>query len=280
MKVLILGAAGMLGHAIYRVLASQADFHVLGTVRNLTAADTLPRSYRASLQECVLVENTDPLRDLIHRFQPNVIVNCIGVDANARDVQAAWVNAYLPLRLAELAGEASARLIHIGTDGVFSGRKGGYSEADTPDPLDVYGRSKLLGEVSQAHCLTLRTSVIGPELGSGKSLLGWLLSQEGEVQGYRRAIFSGLPTVELAWVIARFVLPRPDLQGVLHVSADAISKFDLLNLIVTLYGKSITIVPDDTVVINRSLDSSRFRGLTSYHPPNWPDLITRMRDFG
>lgn len=280
MKVLVLGAAGMLGHAVYRVLVSQKGLHVVGTVRDSASTDALPRGHLADLQACVLEEDTGPLRVLIRRCQPDAIINCIGVDGYAGAAQAVWVNAYFPHRLAELAGETGARLIHIGTDGVFSGRKGGYSEADTPDPEDFYGRSKLLGEVSQANCLTLRTSIIGPELGRGRRLLNWLLSQNGEVKGFRRAVFSGLTTAELASVIARHVLPRPDLHGILHVSADAISKYDLLSLIVAHYGMDISVVPDDTLVIDRSLDSSRFRNLTDYRPPQWPDMIARMREFG
>jgi dTDP-4-dehydrorhamnose reductase len=280
MKVLVLGAAGMMGHALYRVLATQNGLHVVGTVRDLAATAALPRSHRADLQVCVFEEDTGPLRALIESFQPHVIINCIGDVGHAGSAQAVWVNAYLPHQLAEIAGGTGARLIHIGTDGVFSGRKGGYSEADMPDPEDFYGRSKLLGEVSQAHCLTLRTSIIGHELGRGRRLLTWLLSQSGEVKGFRRAIFSGLTAAELASVITRHVLPRPELHGILHVSADAISKYELLSLIVAHYGMDITVVPDDTLMIDRSLDSSRFRDLTDYRPIRWPDMIARMREFG
>ena len=129
---------------------------------------------------------------------------------------------------------------------MFSGKKGGYTEADLPDPIDIYGKSKLIGEVSGLGCLTLRTSIIGPELGAGKGLLSWFLAQTNEVKGFRRAIFSGFPTVELARVIADNVLPRPDLHGILHIASTPITKFDLLKLIAKHYDKDIAIIADDT----------------------------------
>src|ERR1019366_8260828 len=145
---------------------------------------------------------------------------------------------------------------------------------------DLYGRSKLLGEVDEQRAVTLRTSIIGPELDGAHGLLGWALSQRGRVKGFTRAIFTGLPTFELARVMRDFVLPRSDIRGVYHVSANPISKHNLLSLIARIYDLSIEIEPDGAVVVDRSLDSSRFRGLTGYVAPAWPELIRAMRDFG
>ena len=172
------------------------------------------------------------------------------------------------------------RLIHISTDCVFSGSKGHYRESDTPDATDLYGRSKLLGEIDYGDALTLRTSIIGPELYSNSSLLDWFLSQTGSIQGFTKAVFSGLPTVEIARVIAEYVIPRPKLAGLYHVSSEPIDKCALLNLIAKIYKKPIHIVPDDKLVIDRSLNSDRFYEETGYHAPQWDELITRMYRFG
>ncbi len=155
-----------------------------------------------------------------------------------------------------------------------------YTEAEASDATDLYGRSKYLGEVDYPHAITLRTSIIGHELAGARSLIGWFLAQEGSVKGYKRAIFSGLPTVEIARVIRDNVIPQPELHGVYHVSAAPINKFDLLTLVAQSYGKNIDINADDQLVIDRSLDSTRFREATGFVPKAWPDLINSMRDFG
>jgi dTDP-4-dehydrorhamnose reductase len=154
-----------------------------------------------------------------------------------------------------------------------------YSENDIPDAQDLYGRSKLLGEGDYSNAITLRTSIIGHEMQSAHGLVEWFLSQSGFVKGYKRALFSGLPTVELATVIRDYVIPRPELHGVFHVSASPINKFDLLSLIAETYQKSIVIEPDENLVIDRSLDSSRFQNLTGYKPPSWIELIRRQHAF-
>ena len=144
----------------------------------------------------------------------------------------------------------------------------------------MYGRSKLLGEVATATAITLRTSIIGPELGTAHGLLGWFLAQTGRVQGYTRAVFSGLPTVELARVIRDHVVPRSELHGLYHVSAAPIAKHDLLQRVARVYGRPTEIHPDDSVVIDRSLDSTRFRAATGYAPPDWAALVASMQCFG
>jgi dTDP-4-dehydrorhamnose reductase len=127
--------------------------------------------------------------------------------------------------------------------------------------------------------VTLRTSIIGHELNGTRSLINWLLSQTGRINGFRRAVFSGLPTMELARIVRDYVLPNPKLRGVYHVSAAPINKFDLLQLVAQTYGKSIEITPDDALVIDRSLDSTRFRQATGFAPEPWKVLVGNMRDF-
>ena len=189
------------------------------------------------------------------------------------------INALLPHRLARLCDVVSARLVHMSTECVFAGTKALYREEESPDAKDLYGLSKYLGEVDYPHAITLRTSIIGHELDSAHGLIGWFLAQNGAVKGFTRAIFSGLPTVELARVIRDFVIPNPELHGVYHVSAEPIAKYDLLQLVAQIYEKNIVINPDDSLVIDRSLNSDRFRKITGYQPSGWPELIRRMHEF-
>lgn len=227
------------------------------------------------------VQDFDSLAGFLRDARPAVILNCIGVVkqlASAKDpLTVIPINAILPHRLARLADLIGARLIHVSTDCVFSGRKGGYMETDIPDAEDLYGRSKLLGEVDYDNAVTLRTSIIGREIGSRNGLVEWFLSQRGRTQGYRRAIFSGLTTDELVNVMIQHVLPNPSLRGVYHVSVDPISKFELLTIIKDTYRHPVEIEPDDRLAIDRSLNSDRFRNAVGYAPPPWPELIRRMR---
>lgn len=283
-RVLVIGASGMLGNAVLRLFAEDDRFDVAGSARSAGFLARLPESLRPRIVLGVDVDNADSLARLFATARPDVVINCVGLVkqlAEADDPLAAIpINALLPHRLARLCDVAGARLVHVSTDCVFSGRTGGYTEADAPDATDLYGRSKLMGEVDYPHAITLRTSIIGHELGSAHGLVGWFLAQEGAVKGFTRAIFSGLPTVELARVIRDHVLPHPELHGLYHVSAAPIAKFDLLNLVARAYDRSTQIAPDDRLVIDRSLDSSRFRAATGYAPPDWTELIRRMRAFG
>ena len=200
--------------------------------------------------------------------------------ADANDpLQAVPINTLLPHRLAALCDVAGARLVHISTDCVFSGATGNYLETDFPDAYDLYGRSKFLGEVDYPNAITLRTSIIGHELKGGRSLVGWFLSQEASVKGFTKAIFSGLPTMELATIVRDVVLDRRELRGLYHVAAKPINKFDLLSLLAKAYGKEIEIIPSDDLVIDRSLCGEKFRLATGYVAPEWPILVKRMAEF-
>lgn len=282
-RLLVLGASGMLGNAVIRLFSQDASWCSIGTTRSAAHHLKFPDRVRERLINGVDVENFDSLSSAFATAKPDVVINCVGLVkqlAEANDPLAAIpINSVLPHRLARLSALAGARLVHLSTDCVFDGSKGNYTEGDKPDANDLYGRSKLLGEVDYENAITLRTSIIGRELGSAHSLIDWFLSQEGQVKGFTKAIFSGLPTVELARVIKEHVLPNPQMRGLYHVSAQAISKYDLLQLVSKAFGKTIQIVPDATVSINRSLDSSRFCGETGYAPPEWPELIRNLRDF-
>jgi dTDP-4-dehydrorhamnose reductase len=283
MKILVLGVSGMLGNAVFRLLAEEPRYEVFGSARS----GTVRKSFKPALAERILVgadvENPDALALLFSQVKPDVVINCIGLIkqlAAANDpLQAIPINSLLPHRLALLCEVAGARLVHISTDCVFSGSKGNYVESDFPDAEDLYGRSKYLGEVDYPHAITLRTSIIGHELYSANALIGWFLTQEGMVKGFTKAIFSGLPTVELARVIRDIVLPRSELRGLYHVASQPIAKFDLLELVAKTYQKQIDIVPDSTLIIDRSLNADRFYAATGYRAPAWPELVKKMCEF-
>ncbi len=283
MKVLVLGASGMLGNAMVRSFADSDAFEVFGSLRNSQHLIHFSSKIQANLICGVDVENQDCLLKVFLQSRPDVVINCIGVVKQLADsedpLSAVPLNTMLPHRLAQLCRLTDARLIHISTDCVFSGKKGAYLEDDLPDASDVYGRSKLLGEVDYPHCVTLRTSIIGHELSGHRSLVGWFLAQSGPVKGFSRAFFSGLPTVELASIVRERVIPDKSLRGLFHVAAEPISKFELLQLIGQAYRHPIDIHSDDTLSIDRSLNAERFNKLTGYKPPGWPELISKMCAF-
>jgi dTDP-4-dehydrorhamnose reductase len=283
MRILVLGASGMLGNAMFRVLSEHSGCEVFGTIRGAEARRHFCDAAVHRLITGVEVENHDSLVRAFATVRPTVVVNCIGLVKQLASVndplQVVPINTLLPHRLAALCKVTAARLVHFSTDCVFSGAKGGYLETDFPDADDLYGRTKLLGEVDYPNAITLRTSMIGHELTGSRSLIGWFLAQQSSVKGFTRVIFSGLPTVELSRVVRDFVLPRPDLRGIYHVAAKPISKCELLRLVAEIYGKTIEIVPDDQLVIDRSLNADRFRETTSYVAPAWPELVKRMYEF-
>ena len=282
MRVLVLGATGMLGHMAFKVLSESGIHEVWGSLRDEKMRRFFPAQAQSVLLSGVDVLDNDSLVESIVRAKPGIVINCIGLVKqlpNAGDPLAALaLNAMLPHRIARLCDLANARLVHISTDCVFSGRRGMYRESEPSDAEDLYGRTKFLGEVSDSvNAVTLRTSMIGHELATSHSLLEWFLSQREPVKGYVNARFSGLPTAELAKVLRDRVLPNPGLHGVYHVAAAPISKFDLLALIASEYGKEVDISAQDHPVMDRSLDAERFRVATGYVAPGWPEMVASMR---
>lgn len=273
----------MLGNTLFRYFSIDSDVKVWGTLRSEQNRSLFAQSLQSNLVDNVVVECDDSLKRVFLLTQPDVVINCVGVikqdEKSENPVTAITINALLPHRLAEICGRFSARLIQISTDCVFSGTKGMYVESDLPDAEDLYGLSKRMGELRQTETVTLRTSIIGHELNGNRSLLNWFLSQDSQVLGFSRAIFSGLPTVELARIIEKYVLPNPQLHGLFHVSAEPIDKFSLLREIAQAYSKSIEIVESQQLVIDRSLDSTVFKEVTGYQPPSWPELLKMMSEF-
>lgn len=281
MRVLVLGASGMLGQAMYSVLSAHRGLEVSGTLRGEGPRRLFPAALRAKLVVGVDALDIDALAACLAEQRPDVVINCVGLVKQLQEAEdplrALPINALLPHRLSRLCALAGARLIQISTDCVFRGDRGSYTEDDTPDATDFYGRSKLLGEVDAPHAVTLRTSIIGRELATRHGLVEWFLAQAGQARGFTRAIFSGLTTDALTDAIAQHVLPKPELRGVWHVAASPIAKHDLLLMLREAYDHDIEIVPDDALRIDRSLDGGRFHAATGFVAPPWPEMLRQMR---
>ncbi|MDA8441931.1 MAG: SDR family oxidoreductase [Peptococcaceae bacterium] len=279
-RILILGATGMLGHTLLARLAASGH-EVYATARSMSG---LEQFFAPELMSNIIgnvdVDNFDTVIRAIAETKPDVVINCIGIIKqlpSAQDpITTINTNALLPHRIAKLCQAAGARMIHISTDCVFDGVKGNYTEADESNATDLYGRTKFLGEVAYPHTITLRTSIIGHELKSSFGLIDWFLAQSGKIRGFTKAIYTGFPTVEIAAIIDRYVLPKPELHGLWQVSSDPINKYELLKIVGNVYAKNIEIEPDADFCLDRSLDSSRFREATGYHPPSWPQLVAAM----
>lgn len=284
-RVLVLGVTGMLGNSVFRHFSRIEKFETRGTARSRGVASHFPEQLQENIIFNVDVLDTDSLLSVFSDVKPDIVINCIGLIKQLADADdplvALPINAMLPHRISRMCALSNARLIHVSTDCVFSGDKGMYTEDDISDAQDIYGKSKYIGELhDDSHAITLRTSIIGHELSSANGLIGWFLSQEGSVKGFTKAIFSGLPTIELARVMSEYVIPNDKLSGLYHVAASPIDKYELLSLVAQEYGKEIEIAPDDKLVIDRSLDSSRFTEATGYVADDWPVLISRMQSNG
>ncbi len=271
----------MLGHQVFCLLRGEHD--VKATLRkDLVHYNRFGIFTNANSYAGVKAQSIDKIQDLFEKFKPHAAVNAIGIikqRKSSRDsVTSIEVNSLFPHRLALVCKEYHTRMIHISTDCVFSGKKGNYTEADAADAEDIYGRSKLLGEVVEEHCLTLRTSMIGPELHRKKSLLEWFLAQKNKIKGYKSAIFSGFTTYELSRVIERMLTQFPEANGLYHVSADPISKYDLLSMIRQKFDLPMQIEPDYDFQCDRSLESIKFREEFHYDPPSWPEMIKELSE--
>jgi dTDP-4-dehydrorhamnose reductase len=281
MKILILGGDGMLGHQLLMLLRDRHEVKV--TLRRELAAYSTCNLFSAeNAMAGIDVRMSDRLLGALSEFRADAVVNAVGIVKQRPDgldvIPNLEINALLPHRLAIACRAAGARLIHISTDCVFSGNRGHYREDDVPDPVDIYGHAKLLGEVTQPGVITLRTSIIGRSLYRNASLIDWFLRQRGRISGYRKAIFSGFTTKEMSRVIAMLLERHPAASGLYHLSSSAISKHDLLLRLRDRLGRAIDIVPDDSVRIDRSLDSTRFRAEFAYTPPSWDRMLEELAD--
>lgn len=280
MKVLVLGATGMLGYSIYSNLSDNKSMSVYGTVRNINDKNSYFTALSDNLVQCIDIYDFDTVVNVIGKIKPDIVINCIGLikqhDVAKLHCDAIYVNALLPHKLAKLCSASNAKLIHFSTDCVFTGEIGNYSEESRPDAIDLYGSSKRLGEVDYDGHLTLRTSIIGHELTTNVSLIDWFLSQKSSVKGFSKAIFSGLPTAYIARLLVDHILPNKDLTGLYHLSVEPIDKFSLLSLVSEVYGHEIEIQPSESLIIDRSLSSTKLKTEIGLKTPTWPELIEFM----
>lgn len=278
MRILIFGATGMLGHKLVQRLGTEGE--AWSAIRGAFSRVEQFGIFRKDTTICdVDITNDKSLKAAIETCCPDVVLNAAGIVKQRvrKPAQTIRVNSVFPNVLAELAEAYRFRLISISTDCVFSGLGGKYLETDPPDSIDLYGRSKLLGEVTGANCLTIRTSLIGRELFPSGGLLEWFLGNAGGgVRGYANAVFSGFPTIVFADIISEIITNYSEMSGLIHISGEPINKFDLLRLINAEYNCGTSIEPDYASEIDRSLDSSKFCRLTGFKPTGWPEMISRM----
>lgn len=277
-RVLLLGATGMLGAYLAKALPEHFTTYSPAPRND----KTLPlRENIAWLSTRLDLSNSKSLDELLEECMPDVIINCIAATQNsnaaADSIEYINVNSLFPHRLAGSAHTFGCKLIHFSTDGVFSGKRGNYAECDLPDPSDIYGRSKLLGEIVAGDCLTLRTTFYGLSTGN-KGLLDWLLTQRGgHVKGFKNYIFSGLSMRVLASAIVALIGKPVFPSGLYHLGGPAISKFDFLTMVSERFGLSITVEPVLEPVVNRSLDSSRFWEMIGQDMPQSESMIDEMQ---
>lgn len=281
MKILVLGINGMLGHKAWQVLRARfGDAAVIGAMRTPRREFAGCELFAAGrIVEGVEARDAGAVQELLSGLAPQVVLNCVGVTLRRPELEdpaaVIEINSVLPHRLAGWCARAGARLIHISTDCVFRGERGGYAETDPPDAVDLYGRSKALGEAPGA--LTLRTSIVGRELRGERGLLEWFLSHRGgRVQGYTRATWSGVSTLYLAGLIATLIERFPALAGLYHVAGESLTKYDLLRHFDQAFGTGTTIAPDEGHAIRRHLDGARFQAATGLRPPPWREMAAQL----
>ena len=279
-RILIIGSNGMLGHMLFNYFSAKEGFETIGLSRKLING-------LINKKNIIKEENfTNPeiINSLIDNLKPNLVINCVGMikqNPNISNIEESfYLNSFFPKIVSQICKIKRIRFLTFSTDCVFSGKKGSYKEDDLVDVQDLYGQSKYLGEVNDSdNTITLRTSIIGKELNTKRGLLEWLISESKlnkRVYGFKNVIFSGFPTIEVARIIHKYIIPNNELKGIYHLSSEPIDKYSLLNLIKRIYSLDITILEDYDNVINRSLDSSKFRFETGFIPYNWEYLVQNM----
>ena len=280
MKILILGGDGMLGHQLLKSWQNTHDVRV--TLRQNQSDYSKYNLFNTGNSSYNIdVRQFDDVQKVVEEFKPDAVINAVGIIKQRTEAQDAImsleINALLPHRLSFLCQRLKSRLVHLSTDCVFSGLKGNYLESDLEDGSDLYGRSKLLGEVTDSHAVTLRTSIIGLELSRKESLVEWFLKQKGSIKGFTKAIYSGFTTQEMARIIELILAKHPTLSGLWHVASKPITKYDLLNKLEKfLARKDVKIEPSDALVCDRSLNASLFLEATGYRPPSWDEMLKEL----
>ncbi|MGC3792191.1 dTDP-4-dehydrorhamnose reductase family protein [Priestia aryabhattai] len=271
MKILVLGGQGMAGHVIKSYFQSKPDYTVYYTSRNQKDKNSI----------YLEIKDFIALEGIIDSIKPNIIINCIGIlneSASSNSIQAFQINSLLPHQLTKLAERYKGKVVHISTDCVFSGTKGDYKEGDPPDGTSIYAQSKQLGEIIDDRHLTVRTSIIGPELKeNGIGLFLWFMQQKGTIKGYKNVLWNGVTTLELAKALDSLI--NNDITGLYHLGSEKkISKFDLLNLIKKIFNKDdVEIIPDTNITLDRTIKNTRkdFK----YNIPSYEQMLLELKDW-
>jgi dTDP-4-dehydrorhamnose reductase len=277
MKVLILGATGLLGQHLFIGLKTNNN-KVFGTLRDLNKKSYFSTKRQKDLILLKNVFDITELEKIINQLKIDSIINCISIQNIKKQTKHFLDKIYtkFPKELGQLCSIKKIRIVQISTDGVFSGIKGNYTEKDIPDPIDAYGHSKLKGELKDINQITLRLSLIGHDPINKNGLLEWFLNQK-QCRAYNKYIFSGLTTNELTRIIRDYIFKKPSLYGLYNVSGYPISKYDLLKLIAKKYNLKTKFIKDGSVKINRALLSTKFYKDTGYKKLAWPKLIDIMK---
>ena len=279
-RLVILGGTGMLGHSLWERLSMRFSETYVTIRQRIENYEPGCLFKRGQIIDRMDVLDFRALESAFKAIKPNVVLNCIGItkrkEIPQNPVPSILLNAAFPHQLAALAAGVNAKLIHFSTDCVFDGRTGRYADDALTDAVDLYGRTKALGEITGRNVLTLRSSFIGREMGRGTELLEWFLSQSGVVHGFKNAIYTGLTTPELCRVVEKLLVDHPQATGLYNISSDPISKFDLLRLIGKKMHPRAKVVPDESFHCDRSLNSGRFRRDFDYTPPTWQDMVEEL----
>ena len=281
MRLLVLGGSGMIGYQLLKKFS-----------KNYETMATLKSSYEKYKINGILdktnsffeidVCNFTKLKNLVLDYKPNVIINAIGITKQKIDneLKSKKINSFFPKQLATFCELKNIRLIHLSTDCVFSGKKGHYTEMDLTDATDIYGKSKIDGEITNnKNVITIRKSTVGPELMNSHGLLEWFLSQKGIIHGYSEAFFTGITTLELSNILEKIIIDHKHLSGLFHIPGPRISKLDLLKKMRVIFGKTNTnILMDENFKYDRSLDGSKFFKETKYISPSWDEMLLEITD--
>lgn len=275
-KILIFGITGLLGNKLFETLVSKKEYILQGTCRKKNFK-LIPKKLRKHTIIINDYKNVDQLNSIIKKLKPNIVINCVGIIKQSQQIKnkrnTIFINSIFPHILSLLCSLNGSKLIHFSTDCVFLGTKGNYRENSKLDANDFYGLSKINGEVKNKHTITFRTSIVGRELRSKNSLLEWFLSQTGPINGFSNAIFSGLPVKEIANVIEKIISYKKNLYGIYHLSSKPINKYELLKLFNIKFKKKLTIINNDKVKVNRTLNSNKLARNLKYKPKSWNKLI-------
>ena len=288
MKLLIFGADGMIGSGLWRHFFWQTEHDVVAVTRTDRLRSRFPAN--ASFRAEGALESLSLLDEIIANEKPDIILNCVGVtkhvDAGHDPLAVISSNSLLPHLMLVACRNHGSRLVQISTDCVYRGTRGNYRETDEPDANDLYGRSKILGEIVNAsEALTIRVSTVGFELDSRRGLLEWFLAQTDNCRGFPNAFFTGLTTIELARLLDRYVFPAPEMHGLRHIAGPRISKYDLLLKFREHFRLDIDIIPDGDFAIDRSLDGNKIAAETTLISKTWDEMLwdlndSRSREYG